>query len=85
MYGIDICTLTTITLAENEALNIQDANINNHNLLSSSSHPVVIVVRAHLISATPLAVVHILFEKYSQNDQYYCVLVLIRFNSIIRK
>ena len=51
--------------SENEALNVKDANINIHNLLSSSSHPVVTVVRAHLISATPLAVVHILFEKYS--------------------
>ena len=57
--------LTTITLAENEALNIKDANINNHNLLSSSFDPVCTVVRAHLISAVTLAVVNILFEKYS--------------------
>ena len=65
MHGLDVCILTTITLAENEALNIKDANINIHNLLPSSSHPVVTVVRAHLISAITLAVVYILLEKYS--------------------
>ena len=69
MHGIDIYIyiyiLTTITLAENECLNIKNVNINNHNLLSSSSLPVHAVVRAHIISAVTLAVVHILFEKYS--------------------